>query len=108
MPRKKKIPMSDPFPLILAEPRWSWQKRLVITERFMPLNSRARGLTKCFHAIQGISDIFLILQKSEKGIINKVPIEQLRGGIWQENAMNQTRRNGVGYQVTNPFSSKNI
>lgn len=42
----KYFPVSNPFPLELVEPRWRWQKRLVIAEHFMPLNGRARGLTK--------------------------------------------------------------
>jgi hypothetical protein len=44
--KEKKFPMSNPFPLKLAKPRWSCQERLVIEKHFMPLNGRARGLTE--------------------------------------------------------------
>ena len=43
----------------------------------MSLNSRARDLTKSFKAIQGIIDVFFILQKSEKRIIIKMTIGKL-------------------------------
>ena len=67
-----------------------------ITEHFVSLNSRAKGLTKGVQAVKTISDVFLILQNIEKGIIKKVSIDQLGREIWQGDAMNQTRGNEVG------------
>ena len=43
----------------------------------MPLNKRARGLKKSVKEIQGIMNVFFILQESEKGIINKMTIDQV-------------------------------
>ena len=71
------LPASEPFSFNLAKLRWHWQERLAVAERFMPLNSRSRGLTKSVKAFQGIIDVFFILQKSEKGIISKMTIDQL-------------------------------
>ena len=84
----KNLPTSDPFPVKLLKPRWSWKEGLSVVEHFMPLNSRTKGLTKNVQALYGIFDIFFILQKGEEGIISKMTIDQLGGGIRQRNAMN--------------------
>lgn len=93
--KAKKLAMLNPLPLITLKPLGSWKKILYVTESLMPLNGGPRSKTKGVETLQDISNVFLILNESEKIIINKVTIHKLLGGVRKGNTTNVTQGNGI-------------
>ena len=82
--------MLDPFPLILLKPSKFGKGRLPTTKGFVLLYSRPRGKTKGVKTLQSISNIILILNDSQEGVIYKMAIHKLIWGVWKGNTMDPT------------------
>jgi hypothetical protein len=102
------LPVLKPFPPIVIQPGGSWKKRLPVAECFRPLNGGPRSEAKNIQALDGIGNILLILNESEKGIICKVTIDKLLVRVRKGDTPDSTHRNGISKKIPKAFSSDDI